>query len=196
MDVYIPFRASMCFSGQDVEMSRHRAEGTCWPTENAQPAVAASWMCMKIAAPEERVQMPAAVRKRTREGEIPKAARSEKCPLLRRKGTWHCARVRQPLGGWHMGQVDAQGVSESPPRPRGLPPMHACRYLCKVHSQTPGSVGSPPHRSEAKKPVGSRRARVFEPHPKGRGCAGGLGCAYANRRPNVRVIARLPHTLV
>ena len=93
--------------------------------------------------------MTAAVRKRTREGEIPKAARSEKCPLLRRKGTWHCARVRQPLGGWHMGRFHAQGVSESPPRPRGLPPVHASRYLCKVHSQTPGSVGTPPHRPEA-----------------------------------------------
>ena len=140
--------------------------------------------------------MTAAVRKRTREGEIPKAARSEKCPLRRRKGTWRCTRVRQPLGGWYMGLFHAQGVSESPPRPRGLPPVHASRYLCKVHSQTPGSVGTPPHRPEAKKPVGSRRARVFEPHPKGRGCAGGLGCAYANRRPNVRVIARLPHTLL
>ena len=139
--------------------------------------------------------MTAAVRKRTREGEIPKAASSEKCPLLRRKGTWHCARVRQPLGGWHMGQFHAQGVSESPPRPRGLPPVHASRYLCKVHSQTPGSVGTPPHRPEAKKPVDSRRARVFEPHPKGRGCAGGLGCTYAYTGKFPEVIAQLPHTL-
>ena len=141
--------------------------------------MAASWRYIKIAAPEERVQMPAAVPKRTREGEIPKAARSEKCPLLRRKGTWRCTRVRQPLGGWHMGQFHAQGVSESPPRPRGLPPVHASRYLCKVHSQTPGSVGRPPHRPEAKKLVGSCRARVFKPHPKGRGCAGGVGYAHA-----------------
>ena len=66
MDIYIPFCASMCFSGQDVEMSRHRAEGIGWPTENAQPAVVASQRSIKIAAPEEQVQMAAAVRKRTR----------------------------------------------------------------------------------------------------------------------------------
>ena len=66
MDVYVPRVGEMCFSGQDVEMSRHRAEGTCWPPGHAQPAVVRSQRYIKIAASEKGVQMAAAVLKRGR----------------------------------------------------------------------------------------------------------------------------------
>ena len=82
----MPRGGEMCFAGLHEEMSRHRVEGTCWPTGHAQPAVAASDRYMKIAAQEEGVQMASAVHKCPKEGNIPCLCTSAAMVAMQAKG--------------------------------------------------------------------------------------------------------------